>query len=238
MKILVVDDDSISVRLTSKILGKKGYPTLCASSAQEAIALMDAGEPIGLILSDMRMPDMDGLQFLECLRNRPGFMDIPVIMCSAERGRDVVMKTIQKGARDYIVKPLDAGVLIEKVEDVLRAEVKPLIDKDLMVNRLKIDPEDYDEMMTVLIQRITEAVKEMQDLIQKGSHETLQLMAGGLCSGAVSLGADRLNRVLSRLETTISSGDPDKMKDMVMALQRELNILKEALSPPDNPHRV
>jgi twitching motility two-component system response regulator PilH len=233
MRILIVDDDPVSLTVMSRILNKNGYGTLEAPSVKKAIEYIDAAEPVGLIISDMVMPEMDGLKFLEYASSRPAMQDLRIIMCSAERGRESVLKSIRAGAKDYIVKPIEAGVLLEKVKNVLQSEPPILVDKDWMTARLKMEPETYQEMLVALIRSMTTTLKELPERVAKGEYDQVQCAANGLKGGAVSLGAERIGGVLGRLEVTAQSQEALKIKDALIALQRELTILSEIVSPPE-----
>ena len=225
MKILIVDDDDISLTLMSKILQKGGYQTVAASGAKKALEYLESGEAIMLMILDVMMPEMNGLEFLEHIHTRPGLSDIPVIICSGDRLRDSVVRSIKMGVSDYILKPIDAYVLLEKVGKVIRTVGLPLIDKERIISRLKIEPESYDEMMNTLIQNISTVMGEAPSLITGEKYDDLRFLLGRLQGGAISLGAGRLSDVLTRIGDSLQGKEADRINNMLIALQREFNIL-------------
>jgi two-component system cell cycle response regulator len=124
-KILTVDDSK-----TVRIIVKKAFkPYDCeileAGNGVEGLAVA-AKEMPDIILLDITMPVMDGVEMLTKLKADPQLKGIPVIMLTAEGGRDHVLKIAKIGVRDYLVKPFKEDILIEKVGRVI--ELKPLSD--------------------------------------------------------------------------------------------------------------
>ncbi|MDX2187446.1 MAG: response regulator [Opitutaceae bacterium] len=122
-KILTVDD-SKTVRI---IVNKAFRPFDCqiveAANGVEGLAVASKEQP-NLILLDITMPVMDGVEMLTKLKADPALKTIPVIMLTAEGGRDQVLKIAKLGIRDYIVKPFKEDLLIEKVSKVLEIKEK------------------------------------------------------------------------------------------------------------------
>ncbi len=124
-KILTVDDSKTVRIIVRKAF--KGYDCdiLEAGNGVEGLALA-AKEMPDLILLDVTMPVMDGVEMLTKLKADPTLKAIPVMMLTAEGGRDHVLKIAKIGVRDYLVKPFKEDVLIEKVGRVI--DLKPLSD--------------------------------------------------------------------------------------------------------------
>jgi two-component system cell cycle response regulator len=123
MKILSVDD-SRTIRL---IVGRSLKPydcTLCeACNGEEGLAVA-ARELPDLILLDVTMPVMDGVTMLTKLKEDPALKAIPVIMLTAESGRENVLHIARLGVRDYLVKPFKEEQLIEKVSRIMPLQKK------------------------------------------------------------------------------------------------------------------
>lgn len=122
-KILTVDDSK-----TVRIIVKKAFKTydceiIEASNGVEGLATA-AKEAPDVILLDVTMPVMDGVEMLTKLKSDPALKAIPVIMLTAEGGRDNVLKIAKIGVRDYMVKPFREEVLVEKVGRII--DLKPL----------------------------------------------------------------------------------------------------------------
>lgn len=115
-KILVVEDEQHILRLTRLVLEKDGHQVTCASSGEEALKTMeDPSEIPDLILLDIMMTGIDGLQVLRILKQDPSTNKIPVIMLTAIAQEAVVLKGIQLGAKDYIRKPFHPTDLLDRI---------------------------------------------------------------------------------------------------------------------------
>ncbi|MEI2724741.1 MAG: response regulator [Verrucomicrobiota bacterium] len=118
MKILSVDD-SKTIRLIVKRAFAPYDCTVCeATNGEEGLAAA-ANERPDLIVLDITMPVMDGVTMLTALKADPNLKSIPVIMLTAESGRENVAYIAKLGVRDYLVKPFQDAQLIEKVKRVL-----------------------------------------------------------------------------------------------------------------------
>ncbi|WP_052361046.1 response regulator [Geminisphaera colitermitum] len=124
-RILTVDDSK-----TVRIIVKKAFKLhdceiLEAANGVDGLALAASARP-DLILLDVTMPTMDGVEMLSRLKSDPALKTIPVVMLTAEGGRDNVLKIAKIGVRDYIVKPFKEDVLLQKVGRII--DLAPLAD--------------------------------------------------------------------------------------------------------------
>ena len=117
-KILLIDDSPDLVSLTVMRLKYAGYEAISAEDGEEGLEKALAEKP-DLILLDILMPKLDGLQTLAKLKESDQTKSIPVIMLTAEGQSEQVTKAAKAGARDYIVKPYDSAVLMEKIKQGL-----------------------------------------------------------------------------------------------------------------------
>ena len=124
-KILTVDDSKTVRIIVRKTLKTYDCEILEAGNGVEGLALAAKSMP-DLILLDVTMPVMDGVEMLTKLKADPQLKGIPVMMLTAEGGRDHVLKIAKIGVRDYIVKPFEEDVLIEKAGRII--DLKPLTD--------------------------------------------------------------------------------------------------------------
>ncbi|MEM7051190.1 MAG: protein kinase [Acidobacteriota bacterium] len=120
--LLVVDDEEMNRDLLSRRLQRKGYDVAIAKGGQEALDAVAAGG-IDLILLDIMMPGIDGLQVLRTLRGRYAQNELPIIMATAKGESEDVVQALELGANDYVVKPLDFPVVLARVQAQLRSKV-------------------------------------------------------------------------------------------------------------------
>ena len=125
-KILIIDDDEALVRLIDQVLTQQGYEVLKTSNGQEALRLLFDQRP-DLVLLDVVMPRMDGWQTCSRIRD---VSDIPIIMLTGKRrAEDDIVRGLDYGADDYLLKPVGNRELVARVRAALRrAELSPSAD--------------------------------------------------------------------------------------------------------------
>lgn len=116
--ILVVDDEPDNRRLLNRILARTAKITE-AGDGHSALDLL-ARDTFDLVLLDIMMPDMTGLQVLEIIRGQPATVDLPVVLISALSDTDDIVRGLQLQANDYISKPIDIDVVMARVDTQLK----------------------------------------------------------------------------------------------------------------------
>jgi CheY-like chemotaxis protein len=116
--VLVVDDDEMVHKLFKIVLEQEGYELMHATSGVEALSLLRTQRP-NLILMDMMMPDMDGLETTSRIKSAEQFSAIPIIMVTGNSERAVITSCLKAGAVDFVVKPFNRGILLEKIKKLL-----------------------------------------------------------------------------------------------------------------------
>ena len=114
-KILLVDDSKTELHFLSELLSKRGYHVRTAEDAEEAMRRLGEDKP-DLVLMDVVMPGQNGFQLTRAITRDPRFADIPVIMCTSKNQETDKVWGMRQGARDYIVKPVDADELVAKIK--------------------------------------------------------------------------------------------------------------------------
>lgn len=118
--ILIVDDNLANLKLVSFLLTAKGYEVSTALNAEEALATLDARRP-RLILMDLQLPGMDGLELTRSLKSRATTRSIPVIAVTAFAMKGDEQKALDAGCDAYITKPIDTRQLPRVVASLLAA---------------------------------------------------------------------------------------------------------------------
>ncbi len=117
-RILIVDDDPVILRLLKVNFEMEGFAVMTAENGEDGVAAATRDVP-DIILLDVMMPGMDGLQAAEKLRAQSSTKEIPIIFVSAKAQSVDVKAGLQAGAVDYVTKPFDPVELVEKVENLL-----------------------------------------------------------------------------------------------------------------------
>ena len=127
MRALIVDDSAVMRRVVERALRETGLgvdAVVEAANGLEALQYLrtarENGESLGLILSDINMPVMDGLMFLEHLQQERLAPDVPVVIITTEGSEQQVLRAIAAGARGYICKPFTADQVRSRVQPLLR----------------------------------------------------------------------------------------------------------------------
>lgn len=118
-RILVVDDEATNRDLLSRRLAKRDYEPITAASAYEGLAIL-AEEEIDLVILDIMMPGMSGMEMLTVIRQTYSSSQLPVIMATAKTDSEDVVEALKRGANDYILKPLDMPVAFARIEKALK----------------------------------------------------------------------------------------------------------------------
>ncbi|MDA0329980.1 MAG: response regulator [Gemmatimonadetes bacterium] len=118
--VLVVDDDTSARLLVRTLLEKRGYRVLEAEDGLKALEVMSSDEPIGLVVADLNMPRMDGLELIWELRDARGWEQVPVIVVTGEIDEILETQLMEEGADDYIRKPVDPRLFLARVEATIR----------------------------------------------------------------------------------------------------------------------
>ncbi len=117
--LLVVDDNESNRDIIARQLRRRGYDVVTAADGERAIAIVDA-QPIDLIILDIMMPGIDGLEVLSRLRRTHSAAQLPIIMASAKSDSPDIVKSAELGANDHVGKPLDFDIVLAKVQALLR----------------------------------------------------------------------------------------------------------------------
>ncbi|MBP6776899.1 MAG: response regulator [Piscinibacter sp.] len=114
-KILLVDDSKTELHYLSDVLTKRGYQVRTAENGGDAMRRLDEDTP-DLILMDVVMPGQNGFQLTRSITRDARFSNVPVIMCTSKNQETDKVWGMRQGARDYIVKPVDADELVAKIK--------------------------------------------------------------------------------------------------------------------------
>lgn len=152
IRILIVDDISVNLKILEKILRAEGYEPLCALNVQQAIEIMDRTTP-EMILSDMSMPGMNGLEFCKLVKKNPITRDIPFLFITVLNSSEEKEQAFLAGAVDFIPKPF------ERVEVVMR------VNNHLSNYRMKQEMAAYNRMMHQLVNEQKRQIEEERENI-------------------------------------------------------------------------
>jgi two-component system chemotaxis response regulator CheY len=119
--VLIVDDSAAIRKILHRVLVQADVPLGRVIEAGDGLEALEAlkTQKVGLILSDINMPNMDGLQLLSAVKANPQVKDVPVIMVTTEGGSSKVMEAVNLGAIGYVRKPFTAEQIKEKLAGII-----------------------------------------------------------------------------------------------------------------------
>lgn len=124
LKILVIDDMPVMRKMVTKILTDLGYSVIehaedGAQALEKVVQAHSAGVGFQFIVSDWNMPNMTGLELLQKLRADANFKKLPFLMVTAEGEKENIVKAVQAGVSDFVIKPFTKDTLSQKINRVL-----------------------------------------------------------------------------------------------------------------------
>lgn len=119
-KVLVIEDDAHIWKMIEYKLKKEKHDLTWACDGMKAMEALEAAKP-DLIISDIMIPYMDGLQILKKVKSMDNLKDIPVIMLTSKAQEDDILKGLELGAHDYMAKPFSPAELILRVNKALKS---------------------------------------------------------------------------------------------------------------------
>ncbi len=190
-KVLIVDDDLDALEMMQDLFDSKGYQSSTATNGVEALTSIKNQEP-DIVLSDIRMPEMDGMELLRILTKE--YPHIPVIMITAHGTIKTAVEAMKVGAKDYILKPLSLDEILAKVERI--TQLNTLIkENEYLLNKLQ---QTYD--FTNMIGK-TDKIQELFRLVKDVAATNTTVLIGGesgvgkeLIANAIHYNSSRVKR--------------------------------------------
>jgi DNA-binding response OmpR family regulator/tRNA A-37 threonylcarbamoyl transferase component Bud32 len=156
-RILVVDDNEMNRDMLSRRLSRKGYEVQVAEGGREALELVKSS-CFDCVLLDVMMPEVGGIEVLETVRRSHGRADLPIIMATARTGSEDIVDALERGANDYVTKPLDFAVVLARLGTQL--DLKRARDQVQQLNR-----------------RLADAQKRIGDLVESSANSAEDIRA-------------------------------------------------------------
>lgn len=190
-RVLIVDDDLDALEMMQDLFDSKGYKSMTAVNGIDAITKIKSQEP-DIILSDIRMPEMDGMELLKILTK--DYPHIPVLMITAHGTIKTAVEAMKVGAKDYILKPLSLDEILAKVERI--TQLNSLIkENEYLLNKLQ---QTYD--FTNMIGK-TDKIQELFRLVKDVAATNTTILIGGesgvgkeLIANAIHYNSSRVKR--------------------------------------------
>ncbi len=171
LKLLAVDDEEDITHLVKLYFSRKGYDVIVANTASEAIRALEENPDVDVVLLDIMLPDGNGVELLEHIRLY--LPNAAIIMATGVNDLETVVRAMQNGADDYVVKPFRLGTLEEKIESAIHKRSMESLREGLSAEEAVKVLEDIRERSAILtfsfddvdeLNRFTDAIKDRKDV--------------------------------------------------------------------------
>lgn len=201
MSLLVVEDNTISQRMLEVVLQSNGFAVVTAKNGRQALERLAERDDIQMILTDLMMPEMDGMQLLEEIAKHPQWKTLPVIVLTSLSDADTVRRVVQQGCRNYLVKPLKEELVIPKVKALLAespvaAKESVLKSKFVVLEQAGLDVEQYDKLFDAFHGQVKEVAAAIAEAVPTGADDALGRTILGLRDGVAMFSDGRLGALL------------------------------------------
>jgi putative two-component system response regulator len=170
-RILIVDDEPANLKLLDKMLATQGYEQrILIQDPRDVLARYREARP-DLILLDINMPHLDGYQVMEQLKSLDDPLAPPIVILTAQHGRDYLLKALAAGARDFIGKPFDRAELLMRVRNLLDAQLGHRLQyeqKDVLEQMVRLRTEELNRTRLQVVQRLGRAAEYRDN--ETGNH--------------------------------------------------------------------
>jgi CheY-like chemotaxis protein len=227
MKILIVEDNPISATVLEHTLDKHGYETLTAHDGEEALGHLESHPEIELIITDLLMPNTDGVELVRRIKERDEWNAIPILVCTSMRPENANQRLNGHGWK-YILKPIKAESLIQKVNEAIAHQTKVLQDPAITMSQIGIDPEAFAEVVDKFSETVNEKIIRLEQQADKVSADAVDLK--DLLEGAKLVRAERLTEVLTSLENNWDGRHQEIVRSTAPLLLRELKAMQYHLN--------
>jgi len=226
MRILIVEDNLVDRKILEMNLWKYHYLTVAAGTGKEALECLKSIPDIQLIIADIMMPEMDGLEFMTLIKRHPVWKEIPVMMCTNLSDGETVKKTIEIGCRDYLVKPIDMPILLQKVRKALDHKKQIPLQKNHTLSNWDDDPEFYKKIIPIFLSQLNEKIARLEKHLQEATPVKLLKDLFELTEGATILKAKEVIDILGRLALKGEEMDAETIRSEYDLLLKELKNLQ------------
>lgn len=113
--ILIVEDDEVTSYMLEFLLQREGYTVTKANDGKEALKLIESSKPFDIVLLDIMVPYINGFELVSHIRSQPAWEKTPILMLSGKSQEKDIIKALDSGATDYIVKPFQPGEVLARI---------------------------------------------------------------------------------------------------------------------------
>jgi CheY-like chemotaxis protein len=227
MAILIVEDNPVSAKLLDQALKKYDYETFTAGNGVEALEILSKNlASIDVVITDVMMPEMDGLSLASKIKTSPLYAHIPVVICTILQDVESIRKAATVGCRHYLLKPFRPEDIRAKILECRRHEKKIIRSQADIMSHYRLKESQYAEIRAAFLQLLESYVSLTDEKIINRKNGELDL--GNINECAVIFGAERLKILVEQYEKGRESRPDDP--ELQQALLGEMSNVIKALA--------
>ena len=246
LNILLCEDNPVNQKLAIRLLEKAGHNVTLAGTGREAVNIWEktGGTGFDLVLMDIQMPEMDGMEATATIRNQEmkSGRHIPILAMTAHAMRGDREKYLASNMDGYISKPIQPKLLFGEIDRCLglqkgsnvmannSTETSEQIDRVSLLERVEGDQELLAEMVQLFLDDIPNLLNAMRDALQRGDMVVLERSAHSMKGAASNLSAKQAADAALKLEKDAKSNHIESAKESLAGVEQAMKILVPALS--------
>ena len=230
--ILLIEDDLVTCHIMTALLKRLRHAHVVAHSGAEALAQVGR-QPIDLVIADLLLPDMHGLDLVEQFMIKPYLQDIPVMFCSAAGDAKTVERALALGCVDFVKKPINVDAFAGRIERALkRAPARWESWRD-MIKRLRVDSRTFQPLLALAREGLADVVQQLARLqdgratVEEIGRDELSARVLRVRGAALNVGAVRTVQLIDFLWSGRATAED--VADLHAALTIELSAFDQAL---------
>ncbi|MFN3324617.1 MAG: response regulator [Bryobacteraceae bacterium] len=233
-RILVVEDNPVNQKVVSTVLRKHGYDCAIAQNGLEGINLL-LQEDFALVLMDVQMPVLDGLEATARIRQNPRFQNLPIVAMTAHAMSGDRERCLEAGMNGYIAKPVNSAHLIATVQTYLSesgalaardredaGDQEPPIDREMAARLMDRDPELLGGMLQLFLQVAPERIQKIRIAVDRSDSALLTQEARSLRNAATRIAAVSIAEAAARVEGAAAREEFQQVREGLEVLENEL----------------
>ena len=230
--ILLIEDDLVTCHIMTALLKRLRHPHVVAHNGADALDQVGR-QPIDLIIADLGLPDMSGLELIEQILVKPYLQDIPVMFCTANADPKTVERALAVGAVDFVKKPINVDAFATRIERALKRAPARWESWREMIKRLRVDSRTFHPLLALAKEHLAELVTSLGRLhegrttIDEMGRDELGARVLRVRGAALNVGAIRTVQLIDFLWTGRVTAED--VADLHAALTIELSAFEQAL---------
>ncbi len=222
MNVLIVEDNQISAAVLEHTLDKHGYDTITVNDGEQALTCLESHPEIDLVITDIVMPNADGVELVRRIKERDEWNDIPILVCTSLRPESANHRLAGQESK-YLFKPIVASTLIQKVNEAFAQKRQILQDPELTMSQIGIDSEAIAEVLDKFSQAVSAVIVRLEKQVD-AAQEPMDLKE--LLEGAKLIRAERLSEILTSLERCSEAEKLEMFRSKRPILLRQLKAMQ------------